>query len=247
MKLLALFAPHDLTLAVFAARIACALVLGVVIGMERQWRQRMAGLRTNALVSVGAALFASISLLMNATQNPTQVAAYIVSGIGFLAGAVIFKEGFNVRGLNTAATLWATAAIGTLCGSGFLAQAATGAVAVIGANVLLRPLVQRINRQPFEQTELSREYALRVVCGEADESSVRSKMLQLIQQTSLLLQSIESRDVEGGTVEVRAIVVTSERAETKVERIIGRMSTDASVLAASWRAREVSSEETAGE
>lgn len=101
-----------MSLSGFILRIVVALVLGIVIGTERQWRQRMAGLRTNALVAVGAALFASISILMNAKQNPTQVAAYIVSGIGFLAGAVIFKEGFSVRGLNTAATLWATAAVG---------------------------------------------------------------------------------------------------------------------------------------
>ncbi|HEV3152618.1 MAG TPA: MgtC/SapB family protein [Candidatus Baltobacteraceae bacterium] len=227
----------------FVLRIAIALALGVAIGMERQWRQRMAGLRTNALVAVGSALFASISILMNATQNPTQVAAYVVSGIGFLAGAVIFKEGFSVRGLNTAATLWATAAVGTLCGSGFLPQAAAGAAAVIGANVLLRPLVQRINRQPFEQTELSREYTLRVVCREADESTVRSKMLQLIQQTTLLLRAIESRNLESGNVEVLAAIVTSQRAETKVERIVGRMSLDPAIVAASWRAGALSSEE----
>jgi putative Mg2+ transporter-C (MgtC) family protein len=234
-------------LGIFAARIGIALVLGVVIGMERQWRQRMAGLRTNALVAVGAALFASISILMHATQNPTQVAAYVVSGIGFLAGAVIFKEGFSVRGLNTAATLWATAAVGTLCGSGFLAQAAVGAAGVISANVLLRPLVHRINRQPFEQTELSREYTLRVVCRQADESTVRSKMLELIQQTTILLQAIESRDLEPANVEVLATVVTSQRAETKVERIIGKMSADSAILAASWHAGALAAEETADE
>jgi putative Mg2+ transporter-C (MgtC) family protein len=227
----------------FVARIVVALLLGVAIGTERQWRQRMAGLRTNALVATGAALFASISLLMNATLNPTQIAAYIVSGIGFLAGAVIFKEGLSVRGLNTAATLWATAAVGTLCGSGFLIQAAIGAAAVVGANVLLRPLVQRIDRQPFEQTELTRAYTLRVVCGAADEPTVRSKMLELIQQTPLLLQSIESRDLDRGNVEVIASIVTSQRADTRVERIIGRMSTDSTILAASWRAGTVGEEE----
>src|SRR5579863_6905262 len=77
---------------VFAERMLLALLLGVAIGIERQWRQRIAGLRTNALVFVGAALFASISILMNATTNPTQVAAYVVSGTGFLAGAVISRK-----------------------------------------------------------------------------------------------------------------------------------------------------------
>lgn len=232
---------------IFIARIAIALLLGVVIGMERQWRQRGAGLRTNALVAVGAALFASISILMNATQNPTQVAAYIVSGIGFLAGAVIFKEGLSVRGLNTAATLWATAAVGTLCGSGFLPEAAAGAVAVIAANVLLRPLVYRINRQPFEQSELSRQYSLRVVSRESDESTVRAKMLRLIHQTTVLLQTIESRNLEGGNVEVLATVVTSQRADTKVERIIGRMSVDPSIIAAGWSAGALLAEESSEE
>ena len=237
----------SVSIELFAARILIALLLGAAIGLERQRRQRMAGLRTNALVSVGAALFASISILMHATQNPTQVAAYVVSGIGFLAGAVIFKEGFSVRGLNTAATLWATAAVGTLCGSGFEAQAALGAAAVLGANVLLRPLVMRINRQPFERTELSRVYTLRVVCNESQESSVRSKMLHLIQQSTMLLRAIESRDIEGSTVEVLATIVTSERAESKVERIIGRMSLDATILAASWHAGGVAAEEAADE
>lgn len=148
----------------FAFHIVAALVLGILIGIERQWRQRMAGLRTNALVALGAALFASISLLMDAKANPTQVAAYIISGTGFLAGAVIFKEGFNVRGLNTAATLWATAAVGTLCGSGFVAEASLGALAILGSNILLRPIVQRINRQPFGQTELSHGYEVAVAC-----------------------------------------------------------------------------------
>jgi putative Mg2+ transporter-C (MgtC) family protein len=140
-------------LATFTLRIVIAFLLGIAIGIERQWRQRMAGLRTNALVAVGAALFASLSILMGPNVNQTQIAAYVVSGIGFLAGAVIFKEGFTISGLNTAATMWATAAVGTLCGSGFLPEAGIGAVMVLACNVLLRPIVQRINREPVEPPE----------------------------------------------------------------------------------------------
>lgn len=221
-----------------------ALVLGVTIGLERQWRQRMAGLRTNALVAVGAALFASISLLMNATANPTQIAAYIVSGTGFLAGAVIFKEGFSVRGLNTAATLWATAAVGTLCGSGFIAEAILGAIAVLSANVLLRPIVQRINRQPFGQTELSQAYEISIACSNAYEESARAAVLSQVRSTTLLLRSIESHNVDADRVTVRAIVVATERAETKLERIVGRLSLDPLIVAASWRASSVAEEES---
>jgi putative Mg2+ transporter-C (MgtC) family protein len=140
-------------LSTFAIRIFIAFLLGIAIGIERQWRQRMAGLRTNALVAVGAALFSSISILMGPGVNQTQIAAYVVSGIGFLAGAVIFKEGFTISGLNTAATMWATAAVGTLCGSGFIPEATFGAIMVLACNVLLRPIVQRINRAPIEPPE----------------------------------------------------------------------------------------------
>jgi putative Mg2+ transporter-C (MgtC) family protein len=221
--------------AVFAERILVALLLGVAIGIERQWRQRMAGLRTNALVAVGAALFASISILMNARINPTQVAAYVVSGIGFLAGAVIFKEGLSVRGLNTAATLWATAAVGTLSGSGFITEAAIGAVAILGANVMLRPLVQRINRQPLDGSEVSQAYEIEVVCPANSEEIVRAAMLSQIRATTLILRALESHDVDAASVEVTATVVTASRADAKLERIVGRLSRDPTIVAASWR------------
>lgn len=220
---------------VFAERVLIALLLGIAIGLERQWRQRMAGLRTNALVAVGAALFASISILMNARINPTQVAAYVVSGIGFLAGAVIFKEGLSVRGLNTAATLWATAAVGTLSGSGFVTEAAIGAAAIIGANVLLRPIVQRINRQPLDQSELSQSYQIAVVSPSNSEEVVRAAMLTQIRSTTLMLRGLESHDVDIARVQITATVVTSSRADTKLERIVGRLSRDPTVVAASWR------------
>ena len=110
---------------IFVGRTVAALLMGAGLGLERQYRGHPAGLRTNALVSVGAALFVSLSgLLPGPNVDPTRIASYVVSGIGFLGGGVILREGFSVRGMNTAATLWCTAAVGTLCGSGFVAEAA---------------------------------------------------------------------------------------------------------------------------
>jgi putative Mg2+ transporter-C (MgtC) family protein len=216
----------------FAIRIGAAFGLGIVIGIERQWRQRMAGLRTNALVAVGAALFSSLSILMGPNVNQTQIAAYVVSGIGFLAGAVIFKEGFSVRGLNTAATMWATAAVGTLCGSGFLAEATLGAVIVLAANVLLRPIVQRINRQPFEQSELSRTYEIVVTSSSQQEELIRSRVLESIGAAHLSLHELESRDVDDGRVQIVASVVS--RTDEQVESVVGTLSLDARVVGARW-------------
>jgi putative Mg2+ transporter-C (MgtC) family protein len=94
--------------------VGLALFFGGLIGLERQWRQRTTGLRTNGLVAVGAAMFVMMGGLVGGHDGQVRVAAYVVSGIGFLGGGVILKEGASVRGVNTAATLWCTAAIGTL-------------------------------------------------------------------------------------------------------------------------------------
>jgi putative Mg2+ transporter-C (MgtC) family protein len=128
----------------YTLRMVVALVLGSLIGAERQYHQRLAGLRTNALVSIGAALFVSMSAL-DQHGDPMRIAAQVVSGIGFLAGGVIFREGLSVQGLNTAATLWSTAAVGALVGFGYYAQAAVGTAAILSVHVVLRPLVRAIN------------------------------------------------------------------------------------------------------
>ena len=104
----------------------CALLLGCLIGLERQWHRRNAGLRTNALVSLGAALFVSLSGLLFGTGDQSRIAAQVVSGIGFIGAGLLIKEGMNVSGLNTAATLWCAGAVGTLAGSGFVSEAAIG-------------------------------------------------------------------------------------------------------------------------
>src|SRR5215472_18299767 len=94
-----------------------AFVLGTLIGAERQYRQRSGGLRTNALVAVGAATFVDIAQHLNGDPGAVQVIAYVVSGVGFLGAGVIMKEGQNVWGLNTAATLWCSAAVGACAGA----------------------------------------------------------------------------------------------------------------------------------
>ena len=142
-----------MTLTEFIVRLMLAQLLGAAIGVERQWRQRMAGLRTNALVATGAALFVMLGSMITGESSPTRVVSYVVSGIGFLGGGVILREGFTVRGLNTAATLWCAAAVGCLAGWGFLPQASVAALSIIAANVVLRPVAMKINRQPLQNTE----------------------------------------------------------------------------------------------
>jgi uncharacterized membrane protein YhiD involved in acid resistance len=139
----------------FSARLGLALLLGGMVGLERQWRQRGAGLRTNALVSTGAAMFVMLSVMTPGDSSPTRVAAQVVSGIGFLGGGVIFREGLSVRGLDTAATLWCAAALGCLTGAGFLFQAFLGSLAILVSNILLRPLANKINRESVKTVKQS--------------------------------------------------------------------------------------------
>jgi putative Mg2+ transporter-C (MgtC) family protein len=219
-----------------ALNLALAIALGAAIGVERQWRQRLAGLRTNTLVALGAASFVMFAGLYPGEASPTRVAAQVVSGIGFLGAGVIFKEGLNVRGLNTAATLWCSAAVGMLAGGGALVEAAIVAVAVVGVNLLLRPLVGLINRQPFGTAETEVRYAVSVVCRAADEAHIRALLFQGIHSGHLHMRQLDSLDLEGADrVQVTASVTGSEANNAALEQIVGRLSLEASVSAARWR------------
>src|ERR1700757_997989 len=136
---------QTLSVADFALRLGVGVGCGALIGLERQWRARPAGLRPNALVAGGATLFVLYSVATEDT-SATRVASYVVSGIGFLGGGVILREGVNVRGLNTAATLWCSAAVGVLAASGHLVFALIATGSVIAIHVVGRPLGRMIDR-----------------------------------------------------------------------------------------------------
>jgi putative Mg2+ transporter-C (MgtC) family protein len=121
----------------FTIRLAVAFALGAVVGLERQLRHGLTSARTNALVAVGAAQFVALSALLGA-GDPTRIAAQVVTGVGFIGAGVILHTGVNIRGLNTAATLWGAAAVGTLAGAGFLLESTIGAAFVLLANIMLR-------------------------------------------------------------------------------------------------------------
>jgi putative Mg2+ transporter-C (MgtC) family protein len=219
----------------FSLNLAVAFGLGSLIGAERQWRQRMAGLRTNALVTTGAAMF--VMLAMPVAENSIRVAAQVVSGIGFLGAGVIMREGLTVRGLNTAATLWCSAAVGTLSGSGQVKLAVIGAAGVLLANFGLRPLARLIDRQPSEPDASSEIiYALRLVCRSESESRARALLLQMTQSLPLTLQSLHSEDLNAtGKVEVRADFHSQGRQDAMLENVVGRMSLEPEITAVSWQ------------
>jgi putative Mg2+ transporter-C (MgtC) family protein len=220
----------------FTIRLVLAAALGSAIGLERQYRQRMAGLRTNALVATGTSLFVMITPLVGGGANATQIPAYVVTGIGFLAGGVIFKERLSVSGLNTAATIWCTAAVGALAGIGDGWYATIGAAAVLFANVVLRPVAQLVNRQSAEDTEIVSSYEIRAVCRPDDEDRVRATTIAAIKASGIALQAVSSEDLEASArVEIVADVAATGRADGRLERIVTRVGIEPGVSAISWK------------
>src|SRR5271166_323875 len=175
-------------------RLSVALALGSVIGFERQWRQKMAGLRTNALVALGSCGFVVFSAMVG-EGDPTRVAAQVVTGIGFLGAGVILREGTNVHGLNTAATLWCSAMVGILAGGGYLPQSALAASFVVATNILLRPLVRRLNRRVFTSTDAETHYTVQVTCRAPEEAHIRALLLHALSSGALGLRQINSEDI----------------------------------------------------
>ena len=107
------------------------------------------------------------------------------------------KEGLSVRGLNTAATLWCSSAVGCLAGYGLTVKSLSATLIVLGANVLLRPIAQKINHQPKGSIEEEFKYQIKVVCREDEESHVRFVVLQAVNSSPLVLRSIHSEDLNG--------------------------------------------------
>lgn len=129
---------HALVFGGFFTRLLIGAALGLAIGFEREWRHRPAGAHTTGLVAAAAAAFAAIEPALGGAAE--RIIANIVTGVGFLAGGVILREGGQVSGLNTAATIWATAAVGALAGVGLYLEALAAAFAVLMINVLAESL-----------------------------------------------------------------------------------------------------------
>jgi putative Mg2+ transporter-C (MgtC) family protein len=194
-------------------------------------------LRTNTLVALGAAIFVTYSRILFDDEGSARMAAQVVSGIGFLGAGLIFKEGLNVRGLNTAATLWCSAAVGLLAGEGFALYGLLAAVLVIAANTVLRPIVHAINRQPIELSEEEQRYLITIDCRAARAAEIRSQLVQEVAGVpDLRFSELESALIEdAGRVEVTATVTSHKRRELALEAIVGRFSEADGVLRAAWR------------
>lgn len=210
-----------------------ALLLGGLIGLERQWRQNMAGTRTNALVAAGAATYVMVGFLVpDDPTGPARIAGQIVSGIGFLGAGVILKEGINVRGLNTAATVWCSSAVGTISGIGHPAFALVTALGILIINIVFRPLAYKFHPD-LKHRETN--YHLDMNCVPGDAAKLRMLLIQHAREAEMSLHSVNSDILKDGLVSIRARLTASTRCDERIERMISCLAQKANLASANWR------------
>lgn len=211
-----------------------AFILGGVIGIERQYRQRTAGLRTNVLVAVGAALFVDIGHRLTGDAGAVGVLAYVVSGVGFLGAGVIMREEGNVRGINTAATLWGSAAVGACAGADLVIEAALGAAFVLAANTLLRPIVNHINREPFDTATVEATYTVFVIVEKNQQRLALQQLEHELEAVQYPTQDLKIHAFGQDAVEIEAVLsVTSVDADV-MDSVVNRMSQQSFITQAFW-------------
>ncbi|GAC1368072.1 MAG: hypothetical protein NVS2B12_19230 [Ktedonobacteraceae bacterium] len=188
-------------------RLTVALTLGALVGLERETREHTAGMRTNALVALGSALFTLISAygfselrnLPHTQLDPTRIASYVVAGIGFLGGGTIFvlQDKERVKGLTTAAAIWVVAAVGMACGAGLLLEASSATLLALVILILLRIVEQRI--LPHRATHHTIQIEVSETTGQ-----LLGQLYTLCQQQHIVMEKLDigkQQDAENGKSE----------------------------------------------
>ncbi len=214
--------------------LAAAFVLGTLIGAERQYRLRTVGLRTNVLVAVSAAAFVDLAMQLADADGAVRVIAYVVSGIGFLGAGVIMKEGMNVRGLNTAATLWGSAAVGCCAGADMLAQAVTLTTFVLAGNTLLRPLVNAINRSPLDERASEATYEIRLTVDAASMDAVRDLLVEKLEAAKYPVSDVNVIERAEDVVEIVATLVSTAVDAKELDAVTADLARRPGVRHATW-------------
>jgi putative Mg2+ transporter-C (MgtC) family protein len=214
-----------------------AFLLGTLIGAERQYRQRTAGLRTNALVALGSAAFVDLGQRLGGDVESIRIIAYVVSGIGFLGAGVIMKEGMNVRGLNTAATLWCSAAVGAITGSDMLAEAVLLTGFVLLVNTVLRPLVDAINRIPLEGRNVEATYSVTITTDAESAGPMGDLLTEHIEAADFPVGELDVVPRGEDRVEIVATLVSTNVDSAVLDRLTDHLATVHGISHATWQAR----------
>jgi len=212
-----------------ALSMAAAILCGCIIGLERQARQQTAGVRTNALVALGASSFVIFSQIFPGDVNQARIAGQIITGVGFLGAGLIFRDGMKLKGINTAATLWCSAAVGMMCGVGYFHLAAILTVMVLILNLFLRPVINLLDARVL-RGKAARNVKLRLVCRSDREEDLRALALRMLIQAGFRLVEMDSHPAEDGSgVEVIMILSGPEGTEDVLEKTLALLAVEPGV------------------
>ncbi|WP_028451584.1 MgtC/SapB family protein [Chitinilyticum aquatile] len=214
--------------------LSTAFVLGGLIGYERQYRQRTAGLRTNVLVAVGAAVFVDIANRLGGGDGAIRVIAYVVSGVGFLGAGVIMRGEGNVRGLNTAATLWGSAAVGAAAGSDLIVEALLATLFVLAANTLLRPIVNRMNREPLDSAAVEVTNTVHLIVPREHQKTARALLEAELDASNYPAADLDIRPYGEHEVEIEATLAATSVEGPELDALVQRLGGSALVSQAYW-------------
>jgi len=216
-------------------RLCIAAGLGAAVGFERQWRNHYAGLRTVTLVTIGSAGMMIYAYMLPGGDIAItgRLAGQIITGVGFLCAGVIMHEGINVKGLNTAATLWCSVGIGIFAGSGMHAVAMMMAAFIILTNLTLRPIVYYINSRTPVSDELEAHYTLSLTCQNADAARLRSVILAHTHTYAAHLKKLESKYVAAAT-QLNADFVFQTRLDGVMENMVEQIAREPGIATIEW-------------
>ncbi|ABR89265.1 Mg2+ transport ATPase [Janthinobacterium sp. Marseille] len=216
--------------------LSTAFILGGLIGFERQYRQRTAGLRTNVLVAIGAAMFVDMANRLHGHAGATHVIAYVVSGIGFLGAGVIMREEGNVRGINTAATLWGSAAMGAAAGADLIFEAILGTIFILAANTLLRPIVNAINRQPLDVTSAEVTNTVCVITSREHQKVVLAMLEARLERANYPTRDLDVHAFGEEDVEIEATLAATSVDGAELDALVRQFTASSLVKQAFWSA-----------
>ncbi len=222
------------SLADTAVSLSAAFLFGGLIGLERQYRQRTAGLRTNTLVAVGAAIFVDAANRLTGHDGAIHVMAYVVSGIGFLGAGVIMREEGNVRGINTAATLWASGAVGACAGADLILEAGLATLFILAANTLLRPVVRFINKQPLDTDSVEVTNSVYIITPKHAQKIALKQFIETLEKAGYQAQDVEVHQFGNDEVEIRAVLTDAAVDGDAMDALIDQIASKDYVNQAFW-------------
>ncbi len=182
----------------FLIHMLVAAATGFIIGIEREWRLRSAGLVTNTLVAIGAAMYVWVGtrLTLGTTSgDPSRVLGQIAAGVGFLGAGVIMRDGFNIHGLNSAATIWCSAAVGSLVGLNLYAISFIAAGIIVCTNLCIRWLAEFISKVAMQKKDVNNSVIFHFYVNENHVALFKKDFMEhMAQYANLLLKSCYTKD-----------------------------------------------------